>query len=63
MCDAYEMWRCREHEREKWLAKKPVCSRCEEHIQDERLFDIHGVLYCEGCACDEFKKWTEDYET
>lgn len=63
MCDAYEMWRYREHEREKWLAKKPVCCRCGHHVQDERLFDIDGKLYHVECAEEEFKKWTEDYET
>ena len=62
MCDAYEMWRYREAERERKLARQPVCCHCHKHIQDERLFDINGELYHEECACEEFKKWTEDYE-
>ena len=62
MCDAYEMWRIKEHEEERWLAKRPVCCLCGKPIQDERLFDIDGELYHEECAFDEFRKWTEDYE-
>lgn len=63
MCDAYEMWRAREVERERELARCPVCCFCGHHIQDENLFDIHGNLYHEECAAEEFRKYTEDYET
>ena len=51
----------REAEEERWLESCPVCCRCHQSIQDERLFDIEGNLYHEECAEDEFKKWTEDY--
>lgn len=63
MCDAYEMWRVREAELERKLARCPVCCHCGRHIQDENLFDINGELYHEECAFDEFRKYTEDYET
>ena len=43
------------------LEKMPVCSYCEEHIQGEWLFDIHGILYCEECAFDLFREDVADY--
>lgn len=61
-CDAYEMWRIRERELNKRLARCPVCYHCDNPIQDERLFDINGNLYHEECAFEEFRKWTEDYD-
>lgn len=63
MCDAYEMWRVREAEQERQLARCPVCSHCGKPIQEENLFDINGELYHEECAFSEFRKYTEDYET
>lgn len=62
MEDNYSQWKHREARLEKRLKQRPTCVYCGHPIQDERLFDINGELYHEGCACDEFKKWTEDYE-
>lgn len=62
-CDAYDMWRAREAELERRLAKYPECCHCGRKIQDECLFDINGALFHEECARGEFLKWTEDYET
>ena len=63
MCDAYDMWRYREMEQERKLARLPKCCCCGEAIQDEELWDIEGKLYHEECAIEEFRKRTEDYET
>lgn len=46
---------------ERWLKKRPKCSSCRHPIQDDYLFKINGVLYCEECANDEFRKPVEDY--
>ena len=50
-----------DQERSEWLEKCPVCCRCHDHIQDERMWVIGEDFYHEECAEDEFKKWTEDY--
>ena len=63
MCDAYDMWRYREREQELKLEKLPTCCRCQHKIQSDALFDIDGRLYHEECAIEEYRKWTEDYET
>lgn len=61
MEDNYSQWLHHEAEQDRWLSKRPVCCRCEQHIQEEKLWDINGELYCEICADEEFRKWTEDY--
>ena len=43
------------------LEKMPVCSYCDNHIQDETLCDIDGTLYCMECFKDNFIKNVEDY--
>lgn len=43
------------------LKKMPKCSHCNEHIQDDYLFDIEGELYCEEHAFELFRKDTADY--
>ena len=60
--DNYDQWEAHERKQEAQLRKRPICSHCSNHIQDERLWDINGELYCPDCAKDEFCKWTEDYE-
>lgn len=61
--DNYAMWRHLDMENERKLARRPVCCLCHERIQDEELIDYEGQLYHEQCFLDEFRKWTEDYET
>lgn len=51
-----------ELEQESWLAKRPVCEICGEPIQDDYLYDIDGVIHCEECMKDEYRKCAEDYE-
>lgn len=51
-----------EAQQEKALARRPICTYCEQHIQDDYLFDIDGKLYCEECARDLFRHSTENYE-
>lgn len=55
-----DFWR---HDREqaKRLERLPVCVGCSEPIQDERLWDINGFLFCDDCAKDRFQADTEDY--
>ena len=59
--DNYSQWERHEAEQEARLAKRPVCSYCDEPIQDDDLWDINGELYHTECAEREFKKQTEDY--
>lgn len=48
-------------EKDNLLAKCPVCDYCNEHIQDEYLYEINDELICEECIKDNFRKNVEDY--
>ena len=49
-----------EAEREAWLAKRPVCADCEQHIQEEEAYYINGEWICEDCM-DSYRQavWPE----
>lgn len=40
--DNYSQWENHERKAEAWLAKRPVCYECGEHIQDEDCWEING---------------------
>ena len=48
-------------EQEAELEKMPVCSYCCQPIQDEKLCEIEGTLYCMECFEENFIKDVEDY--
>lgn len=47
-----------ESEDDKWLRRRPVCSICGEHIQDERAFHVGDDWYCDDCI-RENKEWID----
>jgi formylmethanofuran dehydrogenase subunit E len=50
-----------EEDREKRLERRPVCSICGEHIQEDKCYRINDEFVCPSCL-EEFEVWTEDYE-
>ena len=48
-------------EREAEYERLPKCVYCDQHIQDEYLYDINDELICKGCLDEHFKKPTENY--
>ena len=61
MKDNLDFYRDYEEEQEKELEKLPVCSVCEEPIQDEFYFDIDGEIFCEDCLIDNYRKSVDDF--
>lgn len=55
----YEM---RESDRryEQWLASRPLCNDCGEHIADDVCYDINGVLICIDCMDEHHKVKTKE---
>lgn len=47
--DNYSQWEAHERQHEAWLARRPVCADCENHIQDETAYYINGEWICEDC--------------
>ena len=59
--DYNDLYAMHEARQERELRKYPKCSDCREHITDDYLFDIEGVLYCKTCLNNNFRMDTEDY--
>lgn len=60
--DNYDAYRRHEAQQEAQLAKRPICDECGEPIQDDFLYEVNGVIYCENCMQESFRHSTEDYE-
>lgn len=41
-----------ERQKEAWLARRPVCSCCKKHIQDEEAFHHDDTWICLECIED-----------
>lgn len=52
MRDNYDMWCEHEAEQEAWLERRPLCCKCDEHIQQEYAVKIDGKWYCDECLDD-----------
>lgn len=48
-----------EHQ-EKALKIRPLCSHCDEHIQDEFCYVINGEVICEACMDRFYRKDVDD---
>lgn len=36
-------------DRERRLSNRPVCTSCQERIQDDYFYDVSGEAWCEDC--------------
>ena len=48
-------------EQQAQLDKLPLCEYCGEHIQSDYYFEIEGVIICEDCLNDNFRKDIEEW--
>lgn len=44
----------------RWLSKRPQCSECGEHIQDEKAYYINGEFICNNCISN-YEVDVDDY--
>ena len=61
MDDNYSLWERHEREQERWLEQRPMCSCCDNHIQEETAVYINGEWICDDCIATYFRKMIEDY--
>lgn len=61
MLDNYDMWLAYEAAQERLLERLPKCRCCGEPIQDDHYFYIEGVIHCEDCMNEKFRRHVEDY--
>lgn len=59
--DAYADFERHDREQARALSRLPICSECEEPIQDEFLYEINGEYICPECMA-EHRKYTEDFK-
>lgn len=48
-------------EQEAWLAKRPKCADCCEHVQDDHFYLINDEVICPDCLESHFRKDVEDF--
>ena len=58
--DNYSRWEQHEAAQEKALASRPVCSECDEYIQEETAYYINGEWICENCM-DTYRRCVDDF--
>lgn len=46
MEDNYSMWERHERKQEKWLEIRPLCSCCNEPIQEDYYYEINEEKIC-----------------
>ena len=54
----YARW---DAEQQRRLKKNPVCSYCEEHVQEDYFYLINDEVVCVGCLEAFCRKSTDDY--
>ena len=54
--DNYDLWLDHEIRTETLLQRRPICSICEEHIQEEMAFEYDGHWICIDCIKTNWKE-------
>lgn len=50
-----------EIEAEQWLERRPECSICGNHIQEEIALKLDGEWICDKCV-SENRQWIDEYD-
>ena len=59
--DIYDLWKAHDIEQERRLARRPMCSNCDNRIQDEDAYLINGEFICPKCLDRDFKINVEEF--
>lgn len=54
--DNYGRWEAHDNEKERRLARRPICCICKEHIQEEKMISYNGKCCCPLDEC-EWEFW------
>lgn len=58
--DNYEILMAHEREKDRWLSRRPVCSFCEQAIQEEFFYEIDCEMVCEDCLKLHFRRTVQE---
>ena len=59
--DNYDRWELHDEEQQKWLNKRPLCSECQEPIQEDYCYEIGSKLLCKDCMRDSYQVDTDTF--
>jgi formylmethanofuran dehydrogenase subunit E len=59
--DNYDLWKQHDAEQQLKLDKLPLCSICEERIQDDYYYEINDECICECCLAEYYRKDIDEY--
>lgn len=59
MPDNFSQWEAHEAEMEQRLQRRPVCSYCDEPIQEEHYFYLNGRIFCDDCMNQKYRRLVE----
>lgn len=54
--DNYDIWSANEQRKDAALSRLPICSICDNPIQDERAFCYNGVWICKCCINENMEE-------
>ena len=54
--DNYDIWLAHEERKDRELSSRPLCSCCENHIQDDHCYEIEDKVICPDCLNTYFRK-------
>lgn len=57
--DNYDRWKQYDAEQQAKLEKLPVCSDCQEPIQEEYCYEVGKEVLCEDCMNDRYQVTTD----
>lgn len=58
--DNYDIWLAHEEEKDKELRSRPMCSCCENHIQEDHYYEVDDKVICPDCLETHFRKELDD---
>lgn len=61
MDDNYSLWERNEARLQRELEERPICTICDQHIQDDQFYNINSEYICKSCMDTHFLVNTEDY--
>ena len=59
--ELYDLWARYDDEKERELAKLPICADCDQPIQDDYYYLINDECICPDCLESGYRKDIDDY--
>lgn len=54
--DNYDIWHDHQSRLDQELLRRPVCSHCEDPVQEDHCYEVAGQILCPHCLETYFRK-------